>query len=115
MTKYSGGCHCKKVRYEAKVDLSQAIECNCSHCQIKGLLLTFIPATDFELVSGEESLREYRFYKKVIAHMYCADCGVQPFARAEKDGEETVAVNVRTIDNIDLDSVKRIPFDGRSL
>ena len=30
---HTGGCHCKKVRYEVTSDLSQVISCNCSNCQ----------------------------------------------------------------------------------
>lgn len=36
------------------------------------------------------------------------------FGRGEKDGTPMCAVNVRTIDNIDLAALQRMPFDGRS-
>ena len=31
-----------------------------------------------------------------------------------KDGEETVAVNVRCLEDVDLDAIERKPVDGRS-
>lgn len=115
MKTYRGGCHCQKVRYEVNIDLKDAVECNCSHCQAKGLLLTFVPASDFTLKTGEDVLVEYLFNKLVIHHQFCKHCGVQPFSYGDKDGEPMVAINVRSIDDIDLAEVNRIPFDGKSL
>ena len=115
MEKKTGGCHCKKVRYEVEVDLSKpVIECNCSHCQIKGLLLTFVPQTSLKVVSGEENLSEYRFNTEMIQHLFCKECGVQTFGRASKDGVPMSGLNVRTIDDIDLSTLNRVPFDGKS-
>jgi len=51
MKKRTGGCHCKKVRYEAEVDLSQpVVECNCSHCAIKSSPLLFVPQTAIKIL-----------------------------------------------------------------
>jgi hypothetical protein len=62
-TVHQGGCHCGKVRFEATTDLAHVISCNCSICTKHGLLLTFLPATKFTLLDGEEQLEEYRFNK----------------------------------------------------
>ena len=56
MTTYSGGCHCGKVRYQVTLDLGKVISCNCSMCGKKGSLLTFAPAEQFKLQSGEGDL-----------------------------------------------------------
>ena|SRR3989338_10460080 len=114
--KRTGGCHCGKVRYEVEIDLSQpAIECNCSHCQIKGLILLFVPKSAVTVLSGEEELSEYRFNTGNVKHLFCKQCGVQVFGRGKKkDGTPTSGINVRTIDDIDLSQLKRIPYDGRS-
>ena len=111
-----GGCHCGEVRFTVKVDLGQPVmECNCSHCQAKSFLLSFIPAGDFELHSGQDRLTEYQFNKRRITHQFCAACGVQPFARGSgPDGREMVAINVRSLDGIDLWALTRKPVDGRS-
>ncbi len=111
---YTGGCHCGKVRFEVETDLGTILCCNCSHCQIKGLLLNFVPATQFTLLAGEESLTEYLFNKNLIHHRFCNICGVEPFATGEKDGVAMVGLNVRSLDNIDLDTLKLTPFDGKS-
>lgn len=115
MKTWSGGCHCGAVRYEVETDLAQVIECNCSHCSKKGLLLTFAPVEKFTLTAGEERLTEYRFNTHKIRHLFCDVCGVQSFAAGEKpSGGEMRAVNVRCLDGIDLTALEPAPVDGRS-
>ncbi len=115
MSIYTGGCHCGAVRYEVEVDLSSVIECNCSHCEKKGLLLAFTPAEHFTLQSGEENLAEYQFNRKIIQHLFCKTCGVQSFARGQKaDGTKTAAINVRCLDGVDVGKLNRVPVDGKS-
>lgn len=113
--KRTGGCHCKNVRYETEIDLSKAaIECNCSYCQMKGTLLVFVPGNLLTVTKGEDELTKYRFNTNVIEHSFCKTCGVQCFGRAEMEGGPGAMVNVRTIDDIDLAAIERMPFDGRS-
>lgn len=117
MEKYTGGCHCKKVRYEAELDLSHPVlECNCTHCAIKGALLSFTPETSFAFTSGEDTLTEYRFNTEKIAHLFCSVCGVEVCGKAaDKEGKPTVAVNVRTVDGVELETLARHSFDGKSI
>ena len=112
---YAGGCHCGHVRYQAQANLDHVLSCNCSICTQRGLLLTFLPASQFRLESGGDDLKEYRFNKHVIAHLFCPTCGNEPFARGKApDGTETIALNVRSIDGIDIGTLKPQPYDGRS-
>ena len=111
----TGGCHCKKVRYEVNIDLTQpVIECNCSHCQAKGLLLAFVPREQMTLASGEDSLTEYRFNTHKIEHLFCSVCGVQPFGFGEQGEKKMTAINIRSLDDIDLSFVQRVPYDGKN-
>jgi hypothetical protein len=110
-----GGCHCGRVRFRAVADLSTVMECNCSHCSRKGLLLTFTPLANFELVEGEGETTEYRFHRHVIAHRFCKTCGVQPFATgALPDGSGVAAINAGCVDGVDIAALNREPTDGRS-
>lgn len=110
-----GGCHCGAVRFEAEADPAQAIECNCSHCEKKGFILTFTPRDSFRLVSGDSALGEYRFNKKAVAHVFCKICGVQAFGYgAAPDGTEMAAVNLRCVDGVDLAALSPQKVDGRS-
>lgn len=114
---HTGGCHCGKVRYEVKVDLtSPLIACNCSICGKTGTVLAFTPAEGFTLHSGEDVLTDYQFGKKSIHHLFCSVCGIRSFARGSTpDGKEMCAINVRCLDGVELDSLKVTPFDGRAL
>jgi hypothetical protein len=116
LKKYSGGCHCGKVRYEVRLDLSKpVISCNCSMCGRSGTLLNFVPASQFTLLSGDDALTDYQFNKHVIHHVFCSTCGIKSFARGtSKDGAPTVAVNARCLDDVDIATLNVMPFDGRS-
>jgi hypothetical protein len=113
---YEGGCHCGVVRYEVDADISTVVECNCSHCQVLGLLLAFTSNDQFRLKSGEDNLGEYLFNRHVIHHLFCKTCGVQSFARGVgRDGKPMVAINVRALDGVDLAALERRPFNGRAI
>jgi hypothetical protein len=113
---YGGGCQCGKVRYEASFELGEVISCNCSRCGRLGSLLAFVPSGDFKLVSGEGAMTEYLFNKHAIHHLFCATCGTQSFARGTRpDGGEVVALNVRSLDGVEVDTLRVKKFDGRSL
>jgi hypothetical protein len=113
--KHSGGCHCGKVRYEVEMNLESAISCNCSICFKRGSLLAFAPASHFKQISGEADLTEYLFNKHVIRHLFCKVCGILSFGRAiAPDKTDTVAINIRTLDHVDLSTVKIQEYDGRS-
>ena len=115
MHTYTGGCHCGNVRYEVQAELAQVISCNCSLCSKRGYVLAFVPATQFTLVSGEGSLTDYQFNKKIIHHLFCATCGVGSFARGiGPDGVETIAINVRCLDDVDISALTITPYDGKS-
>lgn len=111
--KYSVSCHCGNIAYEVEGDLQQAIECNCTHCSRKGYLLWFVPRSQATFRTGEGGMSEYQFNKHVIRHKFCPECGCAPLALGkDAQGNDTVAVNVRCIEGLDLAGVKRIPFDG---
>ncbi len=113
---YGGGCHCGKVRYEVKLDLEKPfISCNCSMCGRSGTLLTFVPADQFTLKSGEDVLTDYQFNKHVIHHLFCSACGIKSFARGVgKGGVATVAINARCLDGVDIARLNVTPYDGKS-
>ncbi|QQR79251.1 MAG: GFA family protein [Candidatus Moraniibacteriota bacterium] len=113
---YQGKCHCGKVAFEVETDLASVLECNCSHCSMKGMLLAFVPGAQFRLLSGVDDLVEYRFNKKTLQHLFCRFCGVQPIAKGKDPttGAETVAINVRTLTDVDIAKLTLTPFDGKS-
>jgi hypothetical protein len=116
MHRHSGSCHCGAVRYEVEAEIGEAVSCNCSICQKRGALLTFVGAPQFKLLAGEDVLSDYQFNKKIVHHLFCGKCGVAPFARGiGPGGAEMIAVNVRCLDDVDVEALKIKPFDGKSL
>jgi len=115
-TKHIGSCHCGKVRYEVKVDLTQPVmACNCSMCQRTGTYLSFAPESDFTLLSGADNLADYQFNKHRIHHLFCKTCGIKSFARANRpDGTPTVAINVRCLEDVDLEGLQVKMNNGRA-
>ena len=114
--KYNGGCHCGAVRFEATLSLeTPAIVCNCSICSKTGTMLAFTPVSQFTLVSGEDSLTDYQFGQKRLHHLFCKRCGIRSFARGNgPDGTPMAAINVRCLDEVDLEKVPTTKFDGKS-
>ena len=77
-------------------------------------MLAFVPSSQFAIDQGESNLTDYQFNKKVIHHLFCKTCGIKAFARGVgPDGQETVAVNVRCLHDVDLDQIPVIRHDGR--
>jgi len=114
MTLHQGSCHCGKVAFEVDVDLSQAIECNCSICRKKGYVLTFAPRSALNVLRGEENLSTYTFNTHSIRHRFCATCGSATFGEGQQPGgEPMVAINVRCLDTVELSDIKPAPFNGR--
>ena len=112
---YTGSCHCGAVTFTVAADApSEAMSCNCSHCRRKGFLLTFVPADQFTLDSGEDKLTDYHFYKHAITHQFCNVCGCQAFAVGKSPDGAMVAVNLRCAPEVDIDALKINKVDGAS-
>lgn len=112
--RYSGSCHCGRVKYEVTADLAKVMDCNCSHCSRKGFLLTFVPAEQFTLLQGDDALTEYRFNRHTIQHVFCSTCGVESFARGKRGESDVVAINARCLEGLDLGGLTVTHVDGRS-
>jgi hypothetical protein len=112
---YRGSCQCGAVSFEALVDLSRLVACNCSRCRRLGAVLAFAPRENFTLLDGEDALSEYTFNKRVIRHQFCSICGIEPFAYgAMPDGTPMVAINVNCLDGVDARALPATPYDGAS-
>ena len=108
-----GGCHCGRVRFQARVDLDLLSQCNCSICTKKGILHLPIAVDDFELLRGKNALTVYTFETGVAQHAFCSRCGMHAFyiPRSQPD---RITVNARCLDDIDGPSLKPTRFfEGR--
>ncbi len=116
MQKYHGGCQCKAVRFEMSADITKGMTCNCSRCGKLGWVLMFVPAEQFTLQSDADNMTEYLFHEKKIVHLFCKTCGIESFARGKgPDGTETIAVNIRCLDGVDIKSIPIAEFNGKDI
>lgn len=110
-----GSCHCGNIHFEVEGAPTQAMSCNCSMCQRKGMLMWFVPNEQFHLQTPESDLSVYTFNKHVIKHHFCAKCGIHTHGEGtDQKGNRMAAVNVRVLEGIDLDAITVTHFDGRS-
>ena len=111
---YSGGCQCRKVRYEVQMDIGEVLACNCSRCGRLSSLL----AAQFNFLYGDDgNLTKFEFNKHMIQHEFCSTCGIQSYAIGTHPnaGAKLAAINVRCVDGVDVDTLKVKKVDGRSL
>ena len=106
-----GGCFCGAVRFRVRSSFTKATLCNCSICAMKGFVHLIVPASDFELIKGEEQLSLYAFNTKTAKHYFCSVCGIASYyvPRSHPDGYD---VNLRCVDGIELADVAFENFDG---
>ena len=107
-----GACHCGAVGYAVDIDLEKGtLRCNCSLCRKTRAWFAFVPAEDFRLKTGADSLSDYRWTPKGkskpnLTYHFCSNCGVRTHARGTgPDGKATVAVLVATIEDVDRNSL----------
>jgi len=115
MQTYHGSCHCGAVSYEVDADLSQLSDCNCSICRKKASVHHGVPEERFRLLTGADSLRAYRFNKKIATHYFCQNCGIHTFSHP-RTAPEKFNVNIRTLDDFDLRTAEyeMRHFDGQN-
>lgn len=116
MATHEGSCHCGKVAYTLEGDVGPVVDCNCSICRRRGSLLAFFPRSALTLHTPEADLASYTFNTHKIRHRFCPACGIGVFGEGvdPKSGDAMVAVNVRTLPDVNLDSLQVQKFDGAS-
>jgi len=109
----AGGCHCGRIRFEARGAPARVFRCNCSICTKKGYLHWIVPLEDFRMTTPAEALSTYTFGTGVAKHYFCATCGCSPFYVPRSDPDK-MDVNVRCLDVVELDRLEQVEFDGRN-
>ena len=113
MITHGGGCHCGRVRFELIAPKSLRVsECNCSICSKAGYLHLIVPAAQFKLLSGNDTLKTYSFNTHTAKHLFCSVCGIKSFyvPRSHPDG---ISVNARCIDAETIEELTVTPLNGR--
>jgi hypothetical protein len=113
MARYTGGCHCGRVRFAVDADLADATECNCSVCTKKGFVHVIVPRAQFVLEAGEGEISTYRFGTGVAQHHFCRTCGIASYY-VPRSHPDAIDVNARCLDGVDVSQLRPRLFDGRN-
>ncbi|MTD25870.1 GFA family protein [Erwinia sorbitola] len=99
----SAQCHCGAVTFSVTLidGLNTARRCNCSFCRMRGAVVVF--ASSVEVTKGKETLTEYRFNSRQVAHYFCSVCGIYTFHQSRSNPHQ-YAVNASCIEGVS-------PFD----
>lgn len=114
MVIHTGQCHCGAIRFEVEApEAIDAIECNCSICELTGYLHLIVPASRFRLIEGDKFITVYTFNTHTAKHTFCKICGIKPFyiPRSNPDGYD---INVRCLDKDRIRNIYIEKFDGKN-
>lgn len=102
---FHGSCHCRRVQFEATIDLSQGTsKCNCTNCWKKRWWSVRCEPGSFRAISGEAELVDARSVKGSRPSGFCRHCGAQTYAWVDKtdwNPETYVAVSVAALDDLE--------------
>jgi hypothetical protein len=101
MKPYRGSCHCGRVQFEVRTELTRVSECNCSICRRKGYLHHMVSPDRFRLLQGQDALAAYQFGTGRAVHHFCRYCGVASFYRP-RARPENYMINARCLEGVDL-------------
>jgi hypothetical protein len=81
--------------------------------------MAMVKPESFRLLAGESELSDYQYSQKNIHHLFCKHCGIRPFGWGiiPDLGGKIYAINVASLDNIDIDELVSAPIsyvDGRN-
>ena len=112
---YRGSCRCGAVRFEADIDLGRGTtQCNCSFCFKSGWWGCNVKPDAFRLLAGQDSMIKFGT-TPAADRPHCKVCGIEPFGHGDvpEIGGEYYAVNVRCLDDLDLEGVLIRYLDGK--
>lgn len=96
----AGSCHCGAVRFEIDSDFPELTTCDCSLCKRRSATMVKVHESQFRLLSGQDSLTEYRFHTRTATHYFCKSCGIYPFHR-KRITPDFYGINVACLENFD--------------
>lgn len=121
MTKtWKGSCHCRRVTFEADIDLAAGTtKCNCTSCWKRRWWAASVKPDAFRLLQGEAELTRVPTAAGGFT-AFCKQCGVGLYAAgpaAEWNDGEYVSVNLSSLDDLEPAELIGAPvhfLDGRS-
>jgi hypothetical protein len=113
---YHGSCHCDRIQFRVEGTIDGAMTCNCSICQRKGAIMWFVPRDKLQVLTPDAHASTYTFNRHVIKHRFCPTCGMHPYGEGvDPKGNAMAAINIRCLEDVELEKIPVTHFDGRSL
>lgn len=98
---YKGSCLCGSVQFEINGSIQDIVMCHCSKCRkAQGSAFAVnanVDASDFKLVSGEQSLSTYQSSPGQTKY-FCQHCG-SPVMSLNSEYPQYVRIRLGTIDS----------------
>ncbi len=117
-----GSCHCKATQFEVSEPPTTVTSCNCSFCSKRGGLHAYYTPDQFKLTTARDRVSTYQWRSYNVQHHHCAICGCPTFAESPDfstgvpdASKPRISVNARLFDDFDLDQVKVVHIDGKTL
>jgi hypothetical protein len=98
----TASCHCGAVRLEMARTPRKLTQCNCSICRRYGAIWAYYRRKSVRVVCARNALSLYTWRNETLQFYRCKKCGSVTHheqMRKRSDGTDTLAVNVRNIDN----------------
>ena len=115
----TGGCHCGKITYEAKLDLDNVVICHCTDCQsLSGSAFRTVAMSEkgaFKFLSGDPK----RYVKTGDSgnkreQAFCSDCGSPIYSSSVGDGTKQYGIRLGTVDQRNQITPKKQKWIGSS-
>jgi len=110
MKTYRGSCHCGRVRFEIRTELTRVSECNCSICRRKGALWHPAAESDLQIVAGEADLALYQFNTSIAKHYFCKHCGIYTHHQP-RTKPDWIGVNMGCIEGVSPFDFETVPVN----
>jgi len=111
---YHGSCHCRRIRFEADLDLAAGTgKCNCTYCWKARSWSIGIKPSDFRLLSGESDRRFYGFRENSQNHhVFCNTCGIRVYTEGDipEIGGAYVSVALSALDDLPAEELVAAPL-----
>ncbi|KAH3919081.1 hypothetical protein HBI56_099650 [Parastagonospora nodorum] len=119
---YPCKCHCGEVTFTITLSPQLAdykvMQCNCSICTAHGYLLVY-PERSEVIFHGnsKDHVQKYQFHTKKKDHWFCRHCGTSLLIdfNGIYENYDVMAVNARTIENVDISTLKFEYGNGKKL
>ena len=100
--KFTGGCYCKAVRYEAEGEPIMKGQCHCRECQYmaggSANVLIAMPAAGFRYTSGTPKTFARTDIDPAVSREFCGNCGTSLTSRPP-GMDDLVIIKVGTMDD----------------